>query len=88
MHECTYLFIYLFIYLVVYLFIYLVVYLYILFIHSGQEASTYPPTTRRPEAIRLNPNSEEKLAQVEEIVQKYDLFTYLSITVILSEDSL
>ena len=67
------------------MFINLFIYVFILFIHSGQEASIrqaiisapYPPTTSRPEAIRLNQNSGEKLAQVGEIALKYDLFTYL-----------
>ena len=49
--------------------------------YSGQEASIvqvmipalYPSTTNQPEARRLNQNSEDNLAQVEEIVQKYEL---------------
>ena len=50
---------------------------------SGQEVTSFPitiltldsPTTSQPEAIHLNTNqsSEEDLAQVEEIVQKYEL---------------
>ena len=49
--------------------------------HSGQEASIvqamtpalYPSTTNQPEDPRMNQNSEENLAHVEEIVQKYEL---------------
>lgn len=58
---------------------------------SGQEATSLPaiiptldsPTTSRPEAIQLsiNQSSEEDLAQVEEIVQKYELESGQSLTV-------
>ena len=49
--------------------------------HSGQEASIvqakipvpYPPTTNQPVARRINQNSAENLAQVEKILQKYEL---------------
>ena len=58
---------------------------------SGQEVTSFPttiltldsPTTSQPEAIHLNTNqsSEEDLAQVEEIVQKYELESGQSLTV-------
>ena len=58
---------------------------------SGQEVTSFPttiltldsPTTSQPEAIHLNTNqsSEENLAQVEEIVQKYELESGQSLTV-------
>ncbi|CAH3135751.1 unnamed protein product, partial [Pocillopora meandrina] len=57
---------------------------------SGQEVTSFPttiltldsPTTSQPEAIHLNTNqSSEELAQVEEIVQKYELESGQSLTV-------